>query len=82
MNGNSIHIVSLLFNQTQLFGEKARFAELGAGNLCLDVKAVLEGLESVSYDHWVFVELDRPYPPRPQVEAAVVNREYLRGLGY
>ncbi len=66
----------------QRFGEKARFAELGAGNLGLDVKAVLEGLESVGYDGWVSVELDRPYPPRPPAEAAVVNREYLRSLGY
>ena len=68
--------------RTQRFGEKARFAELGAGNLGLDVKAALEGLESVGYDGWVSVELDRPYPPRPPAEAAVVNREYLRSLGY
>jgi len=26
--------------------------------------------------------LDRPYPPRPPAEAARVNREYLRRLGY
>ena len=46
------------------------------------VKAALGGLESVGYDGWVSVELDRPYPPRPAAEAAVVNREYLRSLGY
>ena len=68
--------------KSQRFGEKARFAELGAGNLGLDVKAVLEGLESVGYDGWVSAELDRPYPPRPPAEAAKVNREYLRSLGY
>ncbi len=68
--------------RTQRFGEQARFAELGAGNLGLDVKAALEGLESVGYDGWVSVELDRPYPSRPPAEAAVVNREYLRNLGY
>ena len=68
--------------RTQRFGEQARFAELGAGNLGLDVKAALEGLEAVGYDGWVSVELDRPYPPRPPAEAAVVNREYLRSLGY
>lgn len=68
--------------RVQRFGEQARFAELGAGNLGLDVKAVLAGLESVGYDDWVSVELDRPYPPRPAAEAAVVNREYLHSLGY
>ena len=68
--------------RTQRFGEQARFAELGAGNLGLDVKAALEALEVVGYDGWVSVELDRPYPPRPPAEAAMVNREYLRGLGY
>jgi sugar phosphate isomerase/epimerase len=69
-------------HRTQRFGEKARFAELGAGNLGLDVKAALEGLESEGYDGWVSVELDRPYPLRLPAEAAKVNREYLRGLGY
>ena len=68
--------------RTQRFGEQARFAELGAGNLGLDVKAALEALEAVGYDGWVSVELDRPYPPRPPAEAAMVNREYLRSLGY
>lgn len=69
-------------HRTQRFGEKARFAELGAGNMGLDVKAVLKGLEEVGYAGWVSVELDRPYPPRPAAEAAKVNREYLRRLGY
>lgn len=69
-------------HRTQRFGEKARFAELGAGNMGLDVKAVLEGLEKAGYDGWVSVELDRPYPLRPAAEAAKVNREYLRSLGY
>ncbi len=69
-------------HRPQRFGEKGRFAELGAGNAGLNVKAVLEGLEQVGYEGWVSVELDRPYPPRPPAEAAGVNREYLRGLGY
>ncbi len=68
--------------RTQHFNEQARFAELGAGNLGLDVKAVLKNLEAIDYDGWVAVELDRPYPARPSAEAARVNREYLRGLGY
>jgi sugar phosphate isomerase/epimerase len=69
-------------HRAQRFGEKARFAELGAGNLGLNVEAVLEGLREVGYDGWVSVELDRPYPPKPAAEAARVNREYLRRLGY
>jgi len=48
----------------------------------LDVKAVLEGLESMGDEGWISVELDRPYPPRPAAEAAQVNREYLRHVGY
>ena len=69
-------------HRTGRFREEARFAELGAGNLGLDVKAVLEQLEEVGYEGWVSVELDLPYPPKPAAEAAKVNREYLRGLGY
>ena len=64
------------------FNEQARFAELGKGNFGLDVKAVLQGLEEVGYDGWIAVELDRPYPRRTPAEAARVNREYLRDLGY
>ena len=64
------------------FDEQGRFAELGKGNFGLDVKAVLNGLEDVGYDGWVSVELDRPYPRRTPAEAARVNREYLRDLGY
>jgi inosose dehydratase len=69
-------------HRTQRFGERARFAELGAGNAGLNVKAVLQGLEAVGYEGWICVELDRPYPPRAPAEAAKVNREYLRTLGY
>ena len=69
-------------HRTGKFREEARFAELGAGNLGLDVKAVLEKLEEVGYEGWVSVELDFPYPPKPAAEAAKANRDYLRGLGY
>ena len=62
------------------FWEEGRFAELGKGNMGLDVAAVLRGLEQVGYDGWISVELDRA--PRPPAESAKVNREYLRGLGY
>ena len=61
---------------------EARFAELGAGNLGLDVPKVLAGLEKAGYDGWISVELDQCYPPRPPAEAAKMNREFLRKLGY
>lgn len=64
------------------YGRDGRFAELGAGNMGLDVKAVLVGLEEAGYEGWVSAELDEPYPRRPPAEAAAVNREYLRRLGY
>ena len=48
----------------------------------LNDRAVLEGLGQVGYDGRVSVELNRPYSPRPAAEAAKVNREYLRRLGY
>ena len=69
-------------HRTQKFSEQGRFAELGAGNVGLDVGAVLSALTEVGYEGWVSVELDRPYPPRPPVEAAKVNREYLASIGY
>ena len=69
-------------HRTQRFGERARFAELGAGSYGFDFAACLRELEAVNYDGWVAVELDRPYPPRPAAEAAKVNRDFLRRLGY
>ena len=69
-------------HRTQKFGEQGRFAELGAGNVGLDIGAVLSSLAEVDYEGWVSVELDRPYPLRPPAEAARVNREYLVSLGY
>ncbi len=69
-------------HRAQPWGQKGRFAELGAGNMGLKVKAVLQGLEKAGYDGWISVELDEPYPPKPAAEAARVNREYLRHVGY
>ena len=69
-------------HRSQEFGERARFAELGKGNMGLDTRAVLQALEEVGYDGWVAVELDRPYLTPSAAEAAKVNRDYLRGLGY
>ena len=69
-------------HRTQRFGERARFAELGAGNAGLDVKVILSELEAIGYDGWISVELYSPYPARPPAEAARVNREVLSRLGY
>lgn len=45
-------------------GGTSGFAELGAGNAGLDVKAVLQGLRRTNYDGWISVELDHPrYEP-------------------
>jgi inosose dehydratase len=69
-------------HHTQEFWKKGRFAELGGGNMGLDVRAILQGLEEVGYDGWVSVELDRPFPARTPADAARANRDYLRSLGY
>lgn len=58
--------------RTQRFGEQARFAELGAGNLGLDVKAALEGLEAVGYDGWGLCRT------RPSLSAASTCRSCSR----
>lgn len=63
------------------FGQDAWFEELGKGNLGLNVKAVLQGLEAIGFDGWVSVEQDRTTNHTP-ADTAKVNREYLRSLGY
>ena len=75
-------ILRLGITERNVLANKLASRKLGAGNLGLDVKAALEGLEAVGYDGWVSVELDRPVSATSPAEAAVVNREYLRGLGY
>ena len=60
--------------------EVGHFAELGQGNMGLDVPAVLKGLEEVGYQGWISVELD--HPAWEPAQSARINREYLRGLGY
>jgi len=64
----------------RLYQDGGRFEELGAGNMGMDVGAVLKGLEDIGYDGWISVELDRA--PREPAESARVNREFLRKLGY
>jgi inosose dehydratase len=63
------------------FGQDACFEELGKGNLGLDVRAILKGLEEAGYDGWISVEQDRVTSHTP-ADTARVNREYLRTLGY
>lgn len=59
--------------------DDGRFEELGKGNMELDVKAILDGLEKVGYDGWISVEQDQPTHHSP-AETARVNMEYLRSL--
>ena len=61
------------------WGEDGRFEELGKGNMGLDVKAILKGLEKFGYDGWVSVEQDQATHHTP-AETAVVNMEYLKSL--
>ena len=69
--------------RTSKWGETARFCELGRGNCAMkDVKKVLKKLEALDYDGWVAVELDRVYFAKTPGEAAKMNRDFLRKLGY
>lgn len=62
--------------------EEGYFAELGKGNMGLNLPRILEALEEIGYDGWISVELDRPWPHSDPFEAAKANREYLKSLGY
>lgn len=68
-------------NHRSKWWDEGRFEELSRGNMGLDVKAVLEGLERAGYDGWISVEQDRPTHHSP-AETARINREYLKSLGY
>jgi len=69
-------------HRTPPFGERGRFAELGAGNAGLDAAAVLRALDEIGYDGRIAAEPDKAYPPRPPAEAAAANRRHLQTLGY
>jgi len=60
--------------------DEGRFAELGKGNMGMNIGEVLQALEEVAYDGWISVELDRA--ERPVTVAAKANRDYLKSLGY
>jgi len=69
--------------KTSKFGETGRFCELGRGNGKMrDIKKVLKKLESLNYGGWIAIELDRVFFTKTPAEAAKVNRDFLRGLGY
>ncbi len=57
------------------------FEELGRGNVGTDFAALLSDLDATGYDGWVSVEQDRPTAHEPE-EAARLNREFLKRLGY
>jgi len=61
------------------WGEDGKFEELGKGNMGLDVKAILKGLDKFGYDGWVSVEQDQATHHTP-AETAKVNMEYLKSL--
>ena len=69
-------------HRTPPFGERGRFAELGAGNAGLDAAAVPRALDEIGYDGRIAAEPDKAYPPRPPAEAAAANRRHLQTLGY
>jgi len=69
--------------KTSRFGETGRFCELGMGNGKMrNIKKVLKKLESLHYDGWITVELDRVYFTKTPAEAAKFNRQFLKSLGY
>ena len=59
--------------------DRGRFCELGAGNIGLDNAAVLRALAEAGYDRWVFVEQDT-YLRDPFKDLAV-SRQFIRGAG-
>jgi sugar phosphate isomerase/epimerase len=61
------------------WSSRGRFCELGAGNIDLDNKAVVEALRSGGYDGWYFVEHDT-HLQEPLKDLAI-SREYLRACG-
>jgi inosose dehydratase len=66
-------------HRTDRWGEDGRFEELGKGNMGLDVKAILKGLENIGFDGWVSVEQDQVTHHNP-AETAIVNMEYIKSI--
>jgi inosose dehydratase len=60
------------------FSSRGIFQELGRGSV--DLRGVLDALESVGFDGWLIVETDVTQLPSA-LESARVSRDYLRGLG-
>ena len=67
-------------NRKSKWWDEGRFAELGKGNMGMNIAEVMKALEDASYDGWISVELDRAERAVPV--AAKANRDYLKSLGY
>ena len=57
------------------------FEELGQGNVGIEFGPLLSELEATGYRDWISVEQYSP-TSHPPAEAARLNRQYLRRLGY
>jgi len=66
-------------HQKSKWGQDGRFEELGKGNMGLDVKAIIKGLQNIGYDGWVSVEQDQVTHHNP-AETAIVNMEYIKSV--
>jgi len=60
--------------------KRGRFCELGAGNIGLDIAAIMQAIANKGYGGWVFVEQDTHL--RNPLEDLTVSREYLRKAGF
>ena len=67
-------------HQKDKWWDEGRFAELGRGNMGMNIAEVMQALEDGGYDSWISVELDRAERAVPV--AAKANRDYLKSLGY
>ena len=64
----------------------SHFERIGYGNVGLDFKAILGGLEQIGYEGWVSIELD---PQKPLMDKGIrivdmmrQSREFLASIGY
>ena len=67
-------------SSAEVWHQRGRFCELGAGNIGLDNAAVMNALVGVGFDGWVFVEHDTHL--QDPLEDLKISREYLRRAGF
>ena len=67
-------------NRTSKWWDEGRFAELGKGNMGMDIAEVMQALEEAGYDGWISIELDQA--ERAVTAAVKANWDYLKSLGY